>query len=55
MTSYALMKNGIVYNMVQTQKSITEVSEAWPGYEVVLESRVPLAALENYEFWDERP
>lgn len=59
MREYAIIRNGVVVNVVMTSKTPFEIRQSWPeryeGYDIKPLSEVSSAALQSYQYWDERP
>lgn len=55
MPEFALMRDGLVHNMVTTSGTRKEVEDLHPDYIVRDVRDVPVNVLERYEYWSERP
>lgn len=55
MVEYALLRGGEVITIITTARSQGELAADEPSYDVRPVSEVPLAVLERYRYWNERP
>lgn len=52
MNEYYLLRNKIIVNAVMTAKSLAEIKDMYPQFEVVAEPSQ--SQLEDYRYWNER-
>lgn len=55
MKEFALLRNGEVSAIITTSRSQADLAADEPSYDVRPVSEVPLAVLERYRHWRERP